>query len=227
MLSRKRGGHFEEQLRSYRRKHLFGGDIAHDERSERRRVFGLLAEVLGYDLVNDVGTGTQICGPADLAVRLNGEVRLFISYRRPTAHAKAEVERAVLQHAVRAGVNWLLIARAGIIELQRVLTAPTPEVRPVFSIDLADEHHSASSSGVLQFLLREVVARDGLEVLWQRTVALDPSNLSALLVTGPVLNYLQRALRSSTGAAFTTTEVQQAVQGLLAGMNTRMIGEQA
>lgn len=73
----------------------------------------------------------------------------------------------------------------------------------------------AATAQSLQFLLVDVVSRGGLEILWNRTVALDPQSISALLVSSPVLNFVQRTLRARTMSNFTDDEVKNSLERLL------------
>ena len=215
MLSRGKCAKLEQAIRAYREVHLHSTSTTFDERIERHRAVALLSDVLGFAPVSDIRSEAQLKGPADFAIQLQGDRQMLVSIRRPGAVAQEELLARVLRFAVIEGVDWLLTIDGAHVGLHRVKYEEPSAAREVFMIDLADPLQVGAAAQVLQFLQKDVVARKGLDLLWNRTIALDPKNLAALLCSSPVVNYLQRTLRARSMSNFTEAEVIGSVKRVL------------
>ncbi len=215
MLSRGRSTKLELAIRRYRDAYLLNAQEVLDERQERHRVIAFLTDVLGFIPASDIRGESLLKGPADLAVRLNGDPLMLVSIPKRDASATEEQFRRVLRFATSEGVYWVLEMAHASIAFHRVLHDEQNTTRVLFTIDLADPLTISPNAQLLQFLQRDAVARKGLELLWNRTIALDPQNLAALLCSPPVVNYLQRTLRTRSMSNFTEAEVIASVKRVL------------
>lgn len=214
-LSRTKAVRLEAAVRAYREEFLLAGP-ASDERAERHRLLMFFNDVLGYRPGEDIRSDALMKGPADFALQASVS-RLLLAFvdRRDKSPSEDRLGN-VKRFAELEAIDWLIAMRGTRVALMK-LDAKAPEgVRVVFDVDLADAATDSAAAQSLQFLLVDVVSRGGLEILWNRTVALDPQSISALLVSSPVLNFVQRALRARTMSNFTDDEVKNSVERLLA-----------
>lgn len=214
-LSRTKALKLEAAVRMYREEYLKTGPVT-DERSERHRLLMFFNDVLGYRPGEDIRSDALLKGPADFSVQASVS-RLILAFVDRSDRTRSD-DRAgnVRRFAELEAVDWLLAMRSTRIVLMKLDPGPAEGVRTVFDVDLGDAAGDAMAAQSLQFLLVDVVSRGGLEVLWNRTIALDPKSISALLVSSPVLNFVQRTLRARTMSNFTDDEVKTSVERLLA-----------
>lgn len=215
MLSRGKSAKLELAIRRYREAYLLNTSEILDERQERHRAIAFLSDVLGFVPASDIRGESLLKGPADLAVQLNGDPLILVSIPKKSGAASEEQFHRVLRFATSEGVDWVMVIEHAMIGLHRVKHEEPGCTRALFNIDLSDPLTTGPNAQLLQFLQRDVVARKGLELLWNRTIALDPKNLAALLCSAPVVNYLQRTLRTRSMSNFTEAEVIGSVKRVL------------
>lgn len=213
-LSRTKALKLEAAVRMFREEYLNAGP-APDERSERHRLLMFFNDVLGYRPGEDIRSDALLKGPADFSVQASVS-RLILAFVDRSDRTRND-DRAgnVRRFAELEAVEWLLAMRSTRIVLMKLDPVQVEGLRTVFDVDLGDAAGDAVAAQSLQFLLVDVVSRGGLEVLWNRTIALDPKSISSLLVSSPVLNFVQRTLRARTMSNFTDDEVKSSVERLL------------
>lgn len=216
MLSRGKCLKLEQAIRTYRETWLLTTPTTLDERGERHRAIAFLSDVLGFIPASDIRTDAQLKGPGDMVLQVQGDRHVLVAIRRPGAAAQEQHAARVLRFAVLEGIDWLFFMEGGQVSLCRVKYEEPTAAREVFAIDLSDPMQVGPAAQALQFLQKDVVARKGLELLWNRTIALDPKNLAELLCSSPVVNYLQRTLRARSMSNFTEAEVIGSVKRVLA-----------
>lgn len=215
MLSRGKCAKLEQAVRAYRDTWLLSKSPTHDERGERHRAVAFLSDVLGFVPASDIRTDAQLKGPADMVLQLQGDRHVLVAIHKPGAVAQEQFSARVLRFAALEGIDWLLFVEGPWVRLCRVKYDEPGTSREVFAIDLSDPMQVGAAAQALQFLQKDVVARKGLDLLWNRTIALDPKNLAALLCSSPVVNYLQRTLRARSMSNFTEAEVIGSVRRVL------------
>lgn len=213
-LSRTKALKLEAAVRMYREEYLNAGP-ALDERSERHRLLMFFNDVLGYRPGEDIRSDALLKGPADFSVQASVSRLILAFVDRPDRMKGDDRAANVRRFAELEAVEWLIAMRSTRIVLMKLDPGQVDGVRTVFDVDLGDAAGDAIAAQHLQFLLVDVVSRGGLEVLWNRTIALDPNSISALLVSSPVLNFVQRTLRARTMSNFTDDEVKTSVERLL------------
>lgn len=215
MLSRGKCAKLETAIRAYRETWLLVSPTVLDERTERHRAVAFLSDVLGFVPASDIRTDARLKGPADLVLQVNGDRFVLVGLRRPGSPVLEEHFARVLRFAVHEGVDWLMFIQNAHVGLHRVKYEGSGSSREVFNVDLSDPMQVGAAAQALQFLQKDVVVRKGLELLWNRTIALDPKNLATLLCSSPVVNYLQRTLRARSMSNFSEGEVIGSVKRLL------------
>ncbi|MEO8069700.1 MAG: hypothetical protein ABI599_18530 [Flavobacteriales bacterium] len=228
MLSRSKRTKLEQAIRSFRLTHLSALPSTFDERIARHRTIAFLSDVLGFVPVSDIRSEARMRGPADLALLVRGERHVLVGMRRPGVTSREEQTARILRFAVIEGIDWLLFVEGGLVILYRVKYEGQGAMREVFTVDLSETMGVNTATQMLQFMQKDVVSRNGLELLWNRTIALDPENLAALLCSSPVVNYLQRTLRTRAMSNFTEDEVMGSVKRVLMdGIRPECVGADA
>lgn len=154
---------------------------------------------------------------ADYMVQTKG-VRHFLVEVKAFSLALSENHlRQAINYGANEGVEWALLTNGKQFEFYRILFNKPIESRKVFSIDLTDPVQLKKAGETLQFLYKDSVNDKGLDVLWNKTVALDPKNLAGLLFHDPVTGYIRKTIKAKYKYAFTDDEIEGALRHLICG----------
>ncbi len=216
MLSLARRSKLQRAIDAYRAHFSHDRKKQVDKPGRLRSVDGFLADVLDYAPMTEIRT-EQRHGDAraDRVVQVKGVRQFLVMAIAMAAIDRDERVRGAVQCGAQEGVDWVLLTDGKEFELYRVRSIDPPEARLVFSIDLRNADHDGTDPDVLQYLHRNAAAYKGLEILWKKTIAMDPQSISNLIASMPVINYLQRTLRIRYKSVFTKEEVLRSVQQVL------------
>jgi len=216
MLSLARRSKLQRAINAYRAHFSHDRKKQVDKPGRLRSIDGFLADVLEYAPMTEIRTG-QRTGDirADRLVQVRGVRQFLVMVIAMAAMDRDERVRRAVQCGAEEGVDWVLLTDGREFDLYRVRSIDPAEARLVFSIDLRDADQDGTDADVLQYLHRNAAAYRGLEILWKKTIAMDPQSISNLISSTPVINYLQRALRIRYKSVFTKEEVLRSVQHVL------------
>lgn len=62
---------------------------------------------------------------------------------------------------------------------------------------------------------KEGVSNRGLELLWNKCIALDPSNIAGFLYMPPVMNFLRKSLKTKYKHKFSDDEIKTALNRIV------------
>jgi hypothetical protein len=126
--------------------------------------------------------------------------------------------RQAVNYAANEGIEWALLTNARCFDFYKILFSKPIDSRKIFSIDLADKDQLKSAADQLQYLTKTLLPQRGLDSLWHKHSALDPSNVSKLFYSKPIVNFLRRQLRKAYRTKFSEDEIRSVI--------TRVIEEQ-
>ena len=183
-------------LKKYRRRFLVKKNNELDESATRILINSFLTEVLGYKSIDEVTTEYMIRGAyADYLVQLKGKAYFVVEVKAMTKELSQKHLRQVMHYAADEGIEWALLTNGRCFELYKVIFEKPIDSRKVFSVDLLDEEQVKNGVECFQFITKALIQKKGMDHLWQRSSALDPSNISRFLYDKPVVNYLKRQLK--------------------------------
>lgn len=208
MLTKSKRHKLLTQIKEYHKRYLGKklGDL--DESGTRLMINTFLTEVLGFASIEEVKTEYMIKGTyADYVVQTKGTRHFLVEVKSLSLSLTDKHLRQAVNYGANEGIEWALLTNGKNFELFRILFNKPIESRKVLSIDLGNRSSLKESVEQLQHLHRESVVRKGLDVLWNKCLALDPANISGLLLAPQVINFIRRTLKRKFRAKFSDGEI--------------------
>lgn len=203
-------------VKNYAKRYLNGKMTELDESGTRLMVNTFLTDVLGYVPIEEVKTEYMIRGTyADYVVQLGG-VRHFLVEVKALSFALSDKHlRQAVNYGANEGMEWALLTNGKCFEFYKILFNKPIESRKVFSFDLSDLSQVRECVEVVQFIHKESLKNNGLKILWNKSCALDPLNISGLLFAAPVTNFLKRTLKSKFKVKFSDEEIRASLNRII------------
>ena len=203
-------------LKEYHKKYLKKLNPELDESGTRLMINALLTDVLGFLPIEEVKTEQLIRGAyADYVIQIKGKRYFLIEAKKQGIDLSEKHLRQARQYCADEGIEWALLTNGKQFEFYRIILESTKPIkindRKVFSIDLGDLATLKENVQVIQFLHRISVSERGLDLLWDKCVALDPKNVAGLLYTPPVANFIRGQLRKRYKHKFSDEEIEIAI----------------
>jgi len=167
-----------------------------------------LTDVLGFAPIEEVKTEYMIRGTyADYVIKLKGVQHFLVEVKALGIELSEKHLRQAINYGANEGIEWVLLSNGRQFDFYRILFEKPIRERKVFSIDLRDSSKLRASVGTIQYLHKLSVAYKGLDLLWAKCVALDPTTVAGLLQNKPVVNFIKRALKKKYKHSFSDDEV--------------------
>lgn len=209
MLSDIKNQKFTENLKAYIKRFLNGSITDLDESGTRIMINHFLTDVLGFTALEEVRTEYMIKGTyADYMIQVNGKRHFLVEVKSFSLNLNENHLRQAINYGANEGVEWALLTNGRQIELYRIMFEKPIRHENVFSIALANDNVK-SIAATLQFLTKELVLKGGLDVLWNKTLALTPESLSKILLSYDMVNDLRKEVNKQFGTKFEVEDVQQ------------------
>lgn len=208
MLTKSKQRQLLGSLKEYHRQYLKKLNPELDESGTRLMINSFLTEVLGFTPIEEVKTEYMIRGTyADYVVQLKGARYFLVEVKALGIELSEKHLRQAVNYGANEGIEWALLTNGKQFDFYKILFNKPIEERKVFSIDLSDPSKLKESVGMIQYLHKISVADKGLDLLWDKCVALDPTTVAGLLQNKPVVNFIKRALKKKYKHKFTDDEV--------------------
>jgi hypothetical protein len=203
-------------LKLYNKRYLDGKMTELDESGTRLMVNTFLTDVLGFIPIEEVKTEYMIRGTyADYVIQTK-EVRQFLVEVKALSFALSEKHlRQAINYGANEGIEWALLTNGKTFDFYKILFNKPIESRKVFSLDLSDTSQLKNCVEIMQYIHRDSVQNKGLNLLWNKTCALDPSNVAGLLYASPVTNFIKRTLKKKFKNKFTDEEIQASINRII------------
>jgi len=206
-------------IKKYRKKYLIGKYSELDESGTRLMINSLLTDVLGFTGIEEVKTEYMIRGTyADYVIQVNGKRYFIVEVKAMGLELSQKHLRQAVNYAANEGIEWALLTNGKRLDFYRIIFDKPIDSRKMFSIDLSDVKQFRVAVENLQYITKQLILRKGLEHLWDKCAALEPSNISRLLYSKYIINFLRRQLRKTHKSKFSDDEIK--------GVVTRVIEEQ-
>jgi hypothetical protein len=182
-------------------KQLFATAVQNDlnEADTRVIILDFMHEVLGYDKFSEVTGEYRVRGEfIDLAVKIEGEIKLLIEIKSAKTELKENHLRQVTSYAANKGTEWAVLTNGPIWQLYHISFEQPIDVKMVFELDILDEKYQVRAQNLLYLLTRESVMNNGLSDYWGQSMALTPSNILKVLFSVPVLKKIRQQLFAAT-----------------------------
>lgn len=206
-------------IKKYRKKYLVGKCSELDESGTRIMINSFLTDVLGFTSIDEVRTEYMIRGTyADYVIQVNEKRYFIIEVKAMGLELSQKHLRQAVNYAANEGIEWALLTNGKRLDFYRIIFDKPIDSRKVFSFDLSDVKQLRAAVECIQYITKYLILRKGLENLWNKCSALEPCNISRLLYSKQIINFLRRQLRKTHKSRFSDDEIK--------GVITRVIEEQ-
>lgn len=187
------------------------GDL--DESGTRLLINHFLTEMLGFKTLEEVKTEYMIKGTyADYVIQINGKRHFLVEVKALSLNLSDKHLRQSINYGANEGIDWVLLTNGRIFQLYRVIFEKPLSQELVFSIDLSDTANLKNSVDQMQFLHKDSVVKEGLEILWKRHSALSPKNLASFIYSKEIIKFLQKELKKKYNTKFEEIHIEAAVK---------------
>lgn len=203
-------------LKAYSKKFLHGKITELDESGTRLMVNTFLTDVLGFIPIEEIKTEYMIRGTyADYVIQTK-EVRQFLVEVKALSFGLTDKHlRQTINYGANEGIEWALLTNGKCFDFYKILFNKPIESRKIFSIDLSDQTQIKNCVEVIQYIHKDSIANKGLLSLWNKTCALDPSNVAGLLFDQSVTNFIKRTLKKKFKSKFSDDEIQASINRII------------
>lgn len=187
-----------------------------DESGTRLMINSFLTDVLGYTPIEEIKTEYMIRGTyADYVIQLKGNRKFLVEVKALSINLSDKHLRQAINYGANEGIEWALLTNGKCFDFYKIIFDKPIDYRKVFSIDLSDLKNIKTNVEFLQHMHKEGVANRGLELLWNKCIALDPSNIAGFLYMPPVMNFLRKSLKTKYKHKFSDDEIKTALNRIV------------
>jgi hypothetical protein len=203
-------------LKTYAKKYLHGKLVDLDESGTRLMINSFLTDVLCFAPIEEVKTEYMIRGTyADYVVQLKGKRHFLVEVKALSLTLSSNHLRQAINYGANEGIEWALLTNGKSFDFYKILFNKPIESKKVFSIDFSDPLQLKNSVEIIQYLHRDSIIGKGLDQLWNKNCALDPVNVSGLLYSPNVINFIKRELKNKYKSNFTNDEIEQSINKIV------------
>lgn len=196
MLTSTKQAKLLDNLKKYSKKYLNGKYTELDESGTRLMINEFLSTVLGFAPIEEIKTEYMIKGTyADYIIQLKGVRHFLVEVKSLSLNLNESHLRQAINYGANEGIDWALLTNGKCFDFYRILFNKPIEAKKVFSIDFSDSTKLKGSIEMLQFLHKDSIVAKGLDMLWNKSIALDPANIAGFLYTPNVINFIKKSLK--------------------------------
>ncbi len=216
MLRKNKKSKLFSAMKAYSKKFLSSKSMELDESGTRLMINSFLIDVLGYEPIEEIKTEYMIRGTyADYVVQIKGIQHFLVEVKALSLQLSSNHLRQATNYGANEGIEFILLTNGRSFDFYKVIFNKPIEIRKIFSIDLSDMDGFKDSIEFLEFLHRDSVANKGLDLLWKKTMALDPEYIAGLLYDSTVINFVKRYLKKKFKAKFTDEEIHNSINRII------------
>lgn len=216
MLTPSKKTKFIAAIKSYQKKWLSGNITELDESGTRLMVNHFLTDVLSYLPLEEVKTEYMIKGTyADYVVQYKGVKHFLVEVKSFSLNLSDKHLRQAVNYGANEGIEWALLTNGKHFEFYKILFQKPIEHKLVFKLDLTDHKAVNDIAELMQYICKESIASKGLNLLWSKHTALTPENVSGLLFSDNVVNFLRKTLKEKSKCNFSELEIDAAIRRVI------------
>ena len=216
MLSSSKQKKIQDALKKYSKQYLHSKMTELDESGTRLMINAFLTDVLGFTPIEEVKTEYMIRGTyADYVIQTKGIRHFLVEVKALSLTLSEGHLRQAINYGANEGIEWALLTNGRCFDFYKILFNKPIESRKVFSIDFSDPAQLKGSVEVIQFLHRDSVTTKGLDLLWNKCIALDPSNVAGFLYAPTVVNFIKKSLKAKYKHKFSDEEIKTSINKIV------------
>jgi len=208
MLTSAKKSKMIQALKVYSKKYLQGKKLELDESGTRLMINSFLTDVLCFAPIDEVKTEYMIKGTyADYVIQVKSVRQFLVEVKGLSFKLSDKHLRQTINYGANEGIEWAMLTNGRSFDFYKILFNRPIESRKIFSIDLSDPTQIKTFANLIQYIHRDSVANRGLNMLWNKSCALDPLTMAGLLYAPQVTNFLKRTLNRKFRTKFNDDEV--------------------
>jgi len=178
----------------------------------------IFESVLGYDKFSEITSELAIKKTfCDLAIRLDGEVRLLIEVKAAGIDLKEQHMQQAVNYGSNSGLDWVVLTNGLIWKVYKIIFAKPVDTDFVYEFDF--RKLSPKKQGdleMLYYLTKEAMGKsnkNSLEDLHTQKLFVNKFIIGQLLLSEPIANAVRKVLKTMAGEAKVTVEdIQQIIE---------------
>jgi hypothetical protein len=216
MLSKNKRLKLITALKTYNSKFLRNKISELDESGTRLMINSFLTDILGYAPIEEVKTEYMIRGTyADYVIQVKGVRHFLVEVKSLSLQLSDKHLRQATNYGANEGIEFVLLTNGKDFNFYKIIFGKPIEVRKIFSLDISDNKNLKNNLEFLEFLHKDSVSRKGLDLLWNKTKALDPEYIAGLLYDQKVFNLIRKHLKNKFNAKFTDEEISHSISRII------------
>lgn len=216
MLTKSKLTKLHNSLKKYSKQYLHKKLTELDESGTRLMINSFLTDVLGFIPIEEVKTEYMIRGTyADYVIQLKGNRHFLVEVKSLSLNLSAKHLRQTVNYGANEGIDWALLTNGKSFDFYKILFTKPIDAIKVFSFNLSETDKLKNCLESLQYLHKDSVSKKGLDILWNKSIAMNPKNLAGYLYADPVVNFLKRSLGKKYKNKFSNEEIKSALSNLI------------
>lgn len=216
MLSKLKQEKLLLSLKSYCKKYMHGGIKELDESGTRIMINTFLSEVLGYLQIEEIKTEYMIRGTyADYVIQTKGIRHFLVEVKAFSLSLSENHLRQAINYGANEGIEYAMLTNGKQFDFYKIIFSKPIESEKIFTIDLSEGLHLKQAVEFLQFLHKDAINNNGLELLWNKTLALEPKNIAGLLYAPAIINFLKKSLKEKYKRQFSDEEIETSLKKII------------
>jgi hypothetical protein len=157
----------------------------------------ILSEILGFDKYDDITTEHLIRGTyCDLAVKVNGKVKLLIEAKAIGIELKESHVKQVVDYAVNDGIDWVILSNAVTWKVFKVIYSKPIHQEIVCEINFLNLNNRHSEDiEKIGVLTKEAISKCSLDQFYSQKQATSKYVLGTLICADSVVGFIKKELR--------------------------------
>ncbi len=201
-----------DNLKSYHKKFLSGSITDLDESGTRIMINHFLSDVLGFAALEEVRTEYMIKGTyADYMIQLNGKRHFLVEVKAFSLNLNESHLRQAVNYGANEGIEWALLTNGKQFDFYKILFEKPIQHKRIFSVDLSESSSIKKAVNILQYITKDSVLKKGLDVLWNKSLALTPASISKILLSSDIICIVRKSVNKMFETKFTDEQIQETV----------------
>lgn len=178
----------------------------------------IFESVFGYDKFTEITSEFAIKKTfCDLAIRLDGEIRLLIEVKAAGIELKEQHMQQAVNYGSNSGLEWVVLTNGVIWKVYKIIFAKPVDTDFVYEFDFRKINTKKQSDlEMLYYLTKEALgktSKNSLEELHTQKMFVNKFVIGQVLLTEPVANAVRKILKSMASEAKVTIEdIQQVIE---------------
>lgn len=178
----------------------------------------IFESVFGYDKFTEITSEFAIKKTfCDLAIRLDGEIRLLIEVKAAGIELKEQHMQQAVNYGSNSGLEWVVLTNGVIWKVYKIIFAKPVDTDFVYEFDFRKlSTKKQSDLDMLYYLTKEALGKsnkNSLEDLHTQKMFVNKFVIGQVLLTEPVANTVRKILKSMASEAKVTIEdIQQVIE---------------